>query len=323
MKPSIIIAALWSIAPLAVAAVSAAPLALDLSGLGKPLPAVLEIAPVKPNAVTVAAAVYVVRANDTPRSVGNATGVGRNAIIRANQLPPPYVLRPGQSLVIPAGRYHRVSAGETGIAIARAYGIAWLRIVDANGLAEPVTLRAEQRLVLPGGTKPGSVARSIEQRASAFTIGIDDIITGSEPARVLAWTPQPVAPRNLPLNTAPRTFLWPTAGDVVERFGSQGRGRINQGVDIAASPGSGVRAAARGEVAFVGGGVPGYGGLILVRHDGGWISAYGRVDSAAVSKGTRVAAGQIIGRSGSDTVHFELRRARIAVDPMRYLPARS
>lgn len=316
MKASLIIVALWSVAPS-----NAAPLQLDLSALGKARPASWETATVRPNAVTVAAAIYVAKANDTLRSVGDATGVGGNAIIRANQLPPPYKLRPGQSIVIPAGRYHRVGRGETGVAIARAYGIPWLRIVDANMLVEPIALRVGQRLVLPSA-RPGVAGKSIEQRATAFTIGIDDIVTGSEPARVAAWSPQQSRPSSLNLEAAPRTFVWPTGGDVVARFGSQGRGRINQGVDIAALPGSGVRAAARGEVAFVGGGVPGYGGLILVRHDGGWISAYGRVETTAVSKGTRVAAGQIIGRSGSDNLHFELRRARIAVDPLRYLPFR-
>lgn len=303
------------------------PLALDLSGLRGVRPTLLEATRVSSNATDVPSTTYIVRTNDTVQRVGEATGVGGNAIIRANALQPPYGLRPGQSLLVPGGRYHRVGPGETGIAIARAYGIPWSRIVDANGLTGSFSVRVGQRLVLPGATRANQSAQSLEARAATFRISIDDLLTGSETARVAHWSPPRavVAPptSGQSLGAASQPFTWPAAGAIVARFGSQGRGRVNQGVDIAVAPGTGVRATAPGEVAYVGNGVPGYGGLILVRHDDGWFSAYGRVDSAAVGKGVRVAAGQTIGRTGSDTLHFELRRARIAVDPLRYLPGRS
>lgn len=270
-------------------------------------------------AVTVRTTTYIARARDNVRTVGDATGVGGNTIIRANGLVPPYTLHFGQSLLVPGGRYHRVAVGETGIAIAHAYGIPWSRIVDANGLTGPFALRVGQRLVLPDTGRGASATRSMEARAAAFQVSIDDLLTGAEPARVTAWTPRTPAIVPPATGPAPRAFAWPASGRVVASFGSQGRGRINQGIDVATAPGMDVRATARGEVAYVGTGVPGFGGLILVRHDGGWISAYGRVDGAVVAKGTRVVAGQTIARVSGDSLHFELRRARIAVDPQRYL----
>jgi murein DD-endopeptidase MepM/ murein hydrolase activator NlpD len=111
-------------------------------------------------------------------------------------------------------------------------------------------------------------------------------------------------------------------GTVTRSFGPQGSGQSNQGIDIAAVPGASVRAASSGTVAYVGNGVPGYGGLILVRHDGGWISAYGRVATAVVAKGDSVSADQLIGKTASEPLHFELRRARVPVDPAKYLPKR-
>ena len=301
------------------------PLALDLSGLnaGRVTPVI--VAPVTPAAVEVAQTTYVARRGDTIRSAGEATGVGASALIRANGLAPPYVLTFGQTLIVPAGRYHRVREGDTGIAIARAYGVPWSRIVDANLISEAVGLRVGQRLLLPGSTGNNATARSIEQRAAAFQIGIDDLVTGTEPARAGRWTERTAAvPAPLPATTgtATRAFVWPASGRVVGAFGAQGRGRMNQGIDLAAAPGTAIRAAARGEVAYVGRGVPGFGGLILVRHDGGWISAYGRIGSAGVAKGARVTAGQAIGRTGTDDLHFQLRRSRIAVDPLRHLPRR-
>ena len=214
-------------------------------------------------------------------------------------------------------RYHAVAAGETGIAIARAYALPWSKIVEANALTEPFTLRVGQKLILPEQVASIAALPTPEARAAAFQIGIDDLVTGSEPAKVAVG---PVRTELVLASTA--RFVWPLNGALTSRFGPQGSGRVNQGIDIATTSGAGVRAASAGTVAYVGSGVPGYGGLILVRHDGGWISAYGRVTSAAVAKGDAVKSGQMLGKSGGEPLHFELRRARVPVDPVKYLPAR-
>src|SRR3546814_6317570 len=52
---------------------------------------------------------------------------------------------------------------------------------DLNGLEEPFILRRGQRLLLP--SEPGrDHAQTLEERAAAFRIDIDDILTGSQPA---------------------------------------------------------------------------------------------------------------------------------------------
>ena len=75
------------------------------------------------------------RPGDTLRAIGAMTGAGSEAIAMENDLAPPYTLRPGQQLRIPAGRYHRVAAGETGIGIAHAYGVDWGEVVEAGANA--------------------------------------------------------------------------------------------------------------------------------------------------------------------------------------------
>lgn len=231
---------------------------------------------------------------------------------------PTWEIRPvvAAPIEIDGVRYHRVATGETGIAIARAYGVSWRSIVASNGLSEPFVLRVGERLVLPSGINRSSGV--VPRRRAPLQLNIDDIVTGGEPAVAAS------SRVSLPLrpSTAPGRFIWPTAGRVTDRFGPAGGGRFNQGIDIATSEGAGVRAAAAGTIAYVGTGVPGYGGLILIRHDGGWISAYGRVASAGVAKGNVVTAGQTIGRASEDPLHFELRRARTPVDPVKYLPPR-
>jgi murein DD-endopeptidase MepM/ murein hydrolase activator NlpD len=230
------------------------------------------------------------------------------------------------------GRIHRVAPGESGIAIARAYGVRWSKIVAANGLTEPFLLKVGQRLVIPG-TDPVE-APSMEERAAAFRLNIDDILTGGEPAQAIAVvTLQPAAvtaPKPSTIVVAePKaftgSFAWPSSGLVRNRFGPAGEGRFNDGIDLTMAPGASFSASADGVVAFVGDGVAGYGGVILIRHGSGWISAYGRVANAEVTRGQAVKRGDLIGRVGTGAaplLHFELRRNRKPVDPLKQLPLR-
>ena len=283
----------------------------------RPLPAATQQPMVRRNARLVEARSYVVQPGDTLRGIGNRTGAGSEAIAAANSLAAPYVLRTGQRLAIPGGRYHEVSAGETGIAIARAYGVGWSALVAENGLAEPYVLRVGQRLRLPGGA---TAPMTPEESAAAFTLDIDDIMTGSAPA--------PVRPPAAAAAAVANRFAWPLEGRLLQRFGPAGGGRVNDGIKIAASLGAPVRAAAGGRIAYAGTDVPLLGGLILIEHTGGWISAYGHLDRVAVRNGDVVESGAIIATAGESgqvrepQLHFELRQNRRPVDPLRQLPPR-
>lgn len=294
-----------------------------------------EARPVTPDAQIVADQVYVVAPGDSLRRVAERTGAGSEAIARANGLQPPFTIRTGQRLTIPGGRYHLVRSGETGIAIARAYGVEWSRIVAANALEEPYVLRAGQRVLIPGD--PGR-APSLADRAAAFRLDIDDILTGGEPAAAPRQAPaRPVANpgRVLPptaVVAAPARlqggFVWPVDGRVVRRFGPGKSGERNDGIKIAVPVSTPVRATADGVVAYAGDGIAALGGLIIVRHGNGWTSVYGHASKLLVQRGQSVRRGQTIALSG-DTgfadqpeLHFELRKGRTPVDPQSQLPRR-
>jgi lipoprotein NlpD len=284
---------------------------------------------------------YVVQAGDTLTAIGNRTGAGVDTIATANGLVPPYAIRIGQTLNIPGGRYHNVAAGESGIAIARAYAVPWAEIVALNGLQEPYSLRVGQRLKLPM-VRTESIAAApdvrsdIDARAAAFKLNIDDIITGGEPAlepQQSASGPVPPQGRPQPANTAvvaPSSFsgrfTWPLRGPINARFGATGTAERNDGIEIGSPVGTPIKAAGDGVVAFVGTGVAGYGGLVLIKHGGGWITAYGRAGDATVRRGQSVKQGQIIGHigdfgnTGAPQLHFQIRQGRAPVDPVKYLP---
>ncbi|WP_328275442.1 M23 family metallopeptidase [Sphingobium sp.] len=288
---------------------------------------------VVPNARPVTASSYIVQPGDTLRGIGNRTGAGSEAIARANGLAPPFIIRAGQKLSIPGGRYHLVAEGETGIAIASAYGVAWSRIVAANGLAEPFVLRRGQRLLLPDDTP--TRPPSIEQRAAAFRIDIDDVLTGGQPAAAdnaptpVASSPRRPLPTNVPIAPPVRfagSFAWPVRGTILSRFGPGESGARNNGIDIAVPIGTPISAAADGVVAYAGDKVAVFGGLVLLNHGGGWVSAYGHASRVDVVRGQKVTKGQVIGLTG-DTgyaskpkLHFELRKDRAPVNPLGQLP---
>jgi len=290
--------------------------------------------PVAADAVTIADSTYVVKDGETIRSIGNKTGAGSEAIAKANAIPAPFVVRTGERLKIPGGRYHLVRSGQSGIAIARAYGVEWSRIADLNDLQPPYTLRTGQRLLLPSDTE---VARMTpEQRAQAFSLDIDDLATGSEPA--LSSNAAPKAPTATPKKPLPKDeavatpsnftgrFQWPLSGAIIGRFGPAGDGRRNDGINIAAEKGEEIRAAADGVVAYAGSAIAVYGGLILIKHGDGWITAYGHAEQILVTRGQTVHRGDVIARAGATgsvnkpQLHFEIRNKRTPVDPLRYLP---
>ena len=89
-------------------------------------------------------------------------------------------------------------------------------------------------------------------------------------------------------------------------------------VDLAAGPGSSIRAAAAGEVIVskATGWNGGYGQYIVIRHASGAQTLYAHLSSNAVGVGNYVSQGEVIGgmgntgRSTGNHLHFEVRGGR-------------
>ena len=308
------------------------------------------------DAMTVRDGITIVQPGDTLRAIGERTGAGSEALARANDLEPPFVIRAGQRLTVPGGRYHLVRAGETGIAIARAYQVPWARVVAANQLSEPYILRVGMRVLIPDSdtelapaavaatpppsrevapNTPAPARSALAERAARFQLDIDDILTGGEPAIAANQTPTPPRPAGRPVPPTavvaapPRLsggFDWPLHGRILARFGPGASGERFNGIKIATPLDTPVAAAADGVVAYAGSEIPSLGGLVILRHGDNWVTVYGHCSRLLVQRGQRVRRGQIIARSG-DTgfadrpeLHFEMRRGRTPVDPLGQLP---
>ncbi|MEQ9046983.1 MAG: M23 family metallopeptidase, partial [Sneathiellaceae bacterium] len=139
------------------------------------------------------------------------------------------------------------------------------------------------------------------------------------------------APAPRPAIAAPpprsgKPFGWPLTGRIISRYGAKDGGLHNDGINIAARSGDPVVAAENGVVVYSGNELAGFGNLLLLRHGGGWVTAYAHNDSLLVKRGESVNRGQIIARAGrtgsvsAPQLHFEIRQGKQAVDPMNHLP---
>lgn len=204
-----------------------------------------------------------------------------------------------------------VEAGDTVHGISRLYGIPAGEIIDLNGLEEPYIIRVGQRLRLP------------VTRGTAAEAPWNQGPTGSAPRLEPASAPPDGLPAPPPVSGA--GFLWPLEGDILAGFGPGEDGRHNDGVNIAAAAGATVIAAENGTVTYAGNELRGFGNLVLIRHDGGWVTAYAHNARILVSRGDRVRRGQPIaeaggtGNVGRPQLHFEIRQGTRAVDPLPLL----
>jgi len=138
-----------------------------------------------------------------------------------------------------------------------------------------------------------------------------------------AKQPEPQQTASLPTNPAAtdNDFRWPVKGRVISGFGSGG----NEGINIAVPEGTPVKAAEGGTVAYAGNELKGYGNLVLIRHENGYVSAYAHNGEIAVKRGEKIKRGQVIAKSGqsgnvnSPQLHFEIRKGSTPVDPVPYL----
>lgn len=119
------------------------------------------------------------------------------------------------------------------------------------------------------------------------------------------------------------SLVRPTSGVLTSRYGYRW-GRTHTGIDIGASTGTIIKAAAGGTVTFSGWKGT-LGKLVVISHGNGIQTYYGHCNSLLVSSGQTVSAGQIIakvgstGRSTGPHLHFEIRVNGSAINPQSYI----
>jgi len=305
------------------------PAAQPKAATSPPLPGVPQEHLAHPSQITVAK-------GDTLYTISRRYDVPLRSIIDANHLDPPFQVAAGTTLDLPQERFHVVKQGDTLYGIARLYGVEVSTLASLNRLNPPYALRAGETLYLPASVEPPDKSTTAVAGAPDTSAAPgpkpDNTAAGpgappEKPGQGLASAAPPPEPTKPPPPRTGRGFDWPVQGKIIERYGTGPNGTHNDGINIAAKQGEPVRAADAGVVAYAGNELRGYGNLVLIKHSGGYMTAYAHNSQLLVKRGEVVKRGQEIAKAGStgtvDTpqVHFEIRQGSRAVDPTNLLPS--
>ena len=255
------------------------------------------------------------------------------------QTPPSSVAPAVPAAPILPGASYEIQPGDTISGVGRRFQTPVQTLIDLNNLGPRAAINVGQKILLPDA----AVDRGSDPYATGPSpVGVrtsNSGVTPPPPAPPSGNAPLPQAPRPAPAPARPQAsapsgaalaLQWPVRGDVVRRFGPAGMGERNNGINIGASAGAEVKAAAEGRVAYVGDDIVGQGLTVLIVHKDGWRTVYGHLGSTTVRDGAEVRAGQTIGTvgltagDGRPSMHFETRQMRgddpVAVDPLSVLP---
>lgn len=216
---------------------------------------------------------------------------------------------------------HRVERGETAYSIARLYNVSVTALSSWNGLGANLAVREGQHLLIPlvqvaadtgsDSSKPGT-GSSTPTPPSASKPLPRAVVTAALP-------PSPDLGQFRSDDSGGRKFLAPVQGKVISPYTGKSGG--NEGVDIAATAGTAVKAAEDGEVALISKSV-GANTIVLIRHADNIYTVYSNVTDVRLSKGQKIKRGQrlaVVADGSPAYLHFEVRRGTESVDPAPFL----
>ncbi|MAH83373.1 MAG: hypothetical protein CBB68_03300 [Rhodospirillaceae bacterium TMED8] len=280
---------------------------------------------------------------DTVYGLSRRHKVSIQSIIQVNSLLAPFHLQVGQRVHLLRDAEHKVASGDTLFAIASRYKMGMHALARMNGIKSPYEIVIGQKLRLPSENFNASLTSSSLSFDSGLKLKNKEKRRGS-PSRPISSSVKPRVAANkiTPTEASNRKpkdaelisklpkrsgegFLWPIKGRILSNFGAKPKGFRNDGINIAATKGAGIQAAQNGIVVYAGNELRGFGNLLLIKHRGGYVTAYAHADRLLVKRGDRVEKGEriaTVGDTGSVTrpqLHFEIRKGRRARNPKNYL----
>ncbi|NNM60110.1 MAG: peptidoglycan DD-metalloendopeptidase family protein [Legionellales bacterium] len=214
--------------------------------------------------------------------------------------------------------YYVVKKDDTLYSIAWQFGLDYRVIVAMNHLSPPYALVVGESLFLvekghtapPGLGNPPVVVKhlpSSTSNSSGATVPASQKVVASQSSS----------------STVIKSvnWIWPTQGKVIKAYSMQAAD-LNKGVDIQGKLGQNIVASASGEVVYSGNGIPGYGNLIIIKHNADYLTAYAHNEKNLVKEGEHVKVGQAIalmgrGNTGTPILHFEIRYRGKPINPSK------
>ena len=238
--------------------------------------------------------IYVVREGDTLPQIAKTFGVTDKTIMIANDMTSSKLVEGQRLIILPvSGIQHIVKSGETIQGIAKAYKIDAQEILQYNHIENNSKIAIGDLIFVPSDVMPSK----------------------STPAKSSGGNP---------ILSAPTIGGFASSKTLIDTIGYFIQPLVNyrktqalhghNGIDLAASVGEPILAAASGEVIISRNGWNGgYGNYIVIQHDNGTQTVYGHASQLLVTEGQFVKQGQkiaLVGNTGKSTgphLHIEVR----------------
>jgi len=229
--------------------------------------------------------VYTVQKGETLYSIARTLGIKADDLIKFNGITDPSRIFIGQTLKIPsaggatgspvAGSVsYRVVRGDTLYSIAREFSVTIASIQELNGLSANYVLREGDFLKIPANTAapaktPAAVQNVPQQGTTASRV------TEQAAVNQVKW---PIAARELSYMTGK------LSGVVLTGTRAESVSSLTRGTVLSAGP------------------YRGFGKVVIIQVDGGYLYVYGGLESLSLKEGDRVGPGSEIGKLGIDAV---------------------
>lgn len=275
---------------------------------------------------------YRIRKDDSIWNIARRFHVDHRLIIRANNLKKANSIRPGRVLNIPnrLGAFYTVKRGDTLIEIGHKFDTPYRKIIEHNSI-RPRKLKVGDKLFIPDAAELPRNRKSSYSNQEKKQPSRNYTIRKKRATVVKKAVPH----RNVTKHTSNKVtrrprFAWPMKGKITSGFGTRtdpfsGKKAFHCGIDISAVSGTPVKASAPGRVIYSGW-KSSYGKVVVLRHQGGYITVYAHNSRNLVKVNSKVKEGQLIaysGNTGASTgghLHFEIRKYVTPLNPFRMLP---
>ena len=249
---------------------------------------------------------YKVIKGDNLYSISKKFNIPIQKIIKSNKITSPFKIFPNQKIFLPRNKVYTVKKGDTLYSISRKFKTDLFSLSVLNKLNNVNQIKVNQKILIPEYIlKP----KKIKQKEKP--------LQKTENKKII---------KKIPLNNKVDSyFICQVKGKILNSFGSETPGFFNDGINISSNLGTSVKASLDGEIVYSGNEIPGYGNLILIKHSKNWITAYAHLEKIVKKKGNYVKKGETIGLVGKTgnvsevQLHFEIRKGKEAVNPLKYL----
>ncbi|MES9991110.1 MAG: peptidoglycan DD-metalloendopeptidase family protein [Candidatus Thiodiazotropha sp.] len=234
--------------------------------------------------------------------------------------------------------YYLVQPGDTLFSIAWRHHLSYQPLAAWNGIKGPdFAIFPGQRLRLkpPATRQAGEVRSSLQTKQAPSGVKLSPSskpppkkmpVTTTAKAQTKALQGGTVSKSEKAKKSVKLSWMWPTKGRVVQTFSKSDQNR--KGIRIQGNIGQPIKAAEAGKVVYAGGGLVGYGNLVIIKHHQGFLSAYGYNRKLLVKEGDKLAKGDIVAHMGTANsggqpmLHFEVRKQGKPINPLPLLPRR-